>query len=98
MTCLEHWKFTENQENARKINRAEAWRLLGQLKIIENPLNSYQISIWASLGLSKPLKSLPRESGLPKPENITKIAENAQKISFEMVLMYFGPERRKWKF
>ena len=44
MTCLEHCKFKENQENARKINRAEALAASGTIEIIENALNSLQIS------------------------------------------------------
>ena len=85
MTCLEHCKFKENQENARKINRAEAPAASGTIgnhrKSFKFLPNSFQISIWASLGFSKPLKSLPRESGLPKPENHEKSSKNGT-ISF----------------
>ena len=72
-------EFIENQENTRKINRAEALAASGTIenhrKSFKFLPNSFQISIWASLGLSKPLKSWPRESGLPKPEKSRKIIE-----------------------
>ena len=79
VTCLEHCKFKENQENPRKFNRAEApaasATIRNHRKSFKFLPNSFQISIWASLGFSKPLKSLRRESGLPKPENSWKITE-----------------------
>ena len=69
----------ENSINFKKINRAEAPAASGTIgnhrKSFKFLPNSFQISIWASLGLSKPLKSLPRESGLPKPGKSRKIVE-----------------------
>ena len=61
VTCLEHCKVKENQENLRKSNGAEAPAASATIgnhrKSFKFLPNSFQISIWASLGLSKPLKS-----------------------------------------
>ena len=66
MTCLERCKFEENQENARKINRAEALAASGT---IENHQKSFKFLPNLDLGEPRPLKTfkiLTQEVGDPK--------------------------------
>ena len=66
MNCLEHCKFKENEENARKINRAEALAASGT---VENHRKSFKFLPNLDLGEPRPLKTfkiLTQGVGAPK--------------------------------